>query len=219
MLACARLGAIHSVVFGGFAPRELAKRIDDAEPVAVLATSCGIEPKGVLDYKPLLDEAFQHAKKPPRSLLLLRRTAIKGHTSPAVNAKAAVAEFDWQAECDRLPHDKRVIDCEPVKSSDPLCPSALYRCTSLTRFRHAIHLGHDGQSEGRRANERGQCSPIALRHGEHDGLYAGVDLLLRVRRGVGRRSRLHCVGAAAARLRIRALRGQAECVQATGDTR
>ena len=104
----------------GFAPRELAKRIDDADPVAVLATSCGIEPKGVLDYKPLLDEAFKFAQKPPRALLLLRLTAIKGHTSPAVDGKAKVAEFDWQAECDALPRDKRVVDCAPVKSSDPL---------------------------------------------------------------------------------------------------
>ena len=58
MLACARIGAMHSVVFGGFSAKELAKRIDDAEPKAVLAASCGIEPGRIVHYKPLLDEAI-----------------------------------------------------------------------------------------------------------------------------------------------------------------
>ena len=61
MLACARIGAIHSVVFGGFAARELATRIDDAKPTAVLSASCGIEVNKVIPYKPLLDEALEIA--------------------------------------------------------------------------------------------------------------------------------------------------------------
>src|SRR3546814_10518995 len=59
MLACARLGAIHSVVFGGFAPRELATRTDDARPVMIIASSCGLEPGRVVEYKPLLDQAIE----------------------------------------------------------------------------------------------------------------------------------------------------------------
>ena len=73
MLACARIGAIHSVVFGGFSANELAKRIDDAEPKAVLATSCGIEPGRIVLYKPLLDEAIDLATSKPDVVLLLQR--------------------------------------------------------------------------------------------------------------------------------------------------
>ncbi len=65
MLACARLGAVHSVVFGGFAPHELAIRIDDAKPKVIISASCGIEGKKVIDYKPLLDEAIELAKHKP----------------------------------------------------------------------------------------------------------------------------------------------------------
>ena len=64
MLACARLGAVHSVVFGGFAPRELAVRIDDAKPKVILSASCGIEVKRIIPYKPLLDEAIEIITKP-----------------------------------------------------------------------------------------------------------------------------------------------------------
>src|SRR5262249_57604671 len=65
MLACARIGAIHSVVFGGFAPKELATRIDDAKPKVILSASCGIEPGRVVRYKPLLDDAIQLAAAKP----------------------------------------------------------------------------------------------------------------------------------------------------------
>ena len=73
MLACARIGAVHSVVFGGFAGPELAKRIDDARPVLVVSASCGVEAGRVLAYKPLLDQALELAKhKVPRCLILQR---------------------------------------------------------------------------------------------------------------------------------------------------
>src|SRR5581483_10753161 len=73
MLACARIGAIHSVVFGGFAAKELATRIDDAKPKLILSASCGIEPGRVVKYKPLLDSAIELSKfKPPHVLLLQR---------------------------------------------------------------------------------------------------------------------------------------------------
>jgi propionyl-CoA synthetase len=71
MLACARIGAIHSVVFGGFAAKELATRIDDAAPKAVLTASCGIEPGRLVPYKPLLDEAIRLASVKPDAVLLL----------------------------------------------------------------------------------------------------------------------------------------------------
>lgn len=73
MLACARLGAVHSVVFGGFAGHELAARIDDAQPVVVVTASCGIEPSRVVEYKPMLDAALEAAQHPPRSCVILQR--------------------------------------------------------------------------------------------------------------------------------------------------
>ena len=77
MLACARIGAVHSVVFGGFAPHELAVRIDDAEPVVVVSASCGIEGKKVLPYKPMLDAAIDAAKSKPRKCVILQRPQIE----------------------------------------------------------------------------------------------------------------------------------------------
>ena len=75
MLACARLGAIHSVVFGGFAAPELATRIDDAKPKLIVSASCGIEPGRIVAYKPLLDAAIAHAKHKPDACLILQRDA------------------------------------------------------------------------------------------------------------------------------------------------
>src|SRR5580693_1335257 len=73
MLACARIGAVHSVVFGGFAARELATRIDDAKPKVILSASCGLEPGRVVAYKPLLDEAIAHSAHKPDACLILQR--------------------------------------------------------------------------------------------------------------------------------------------------
>ncbi len=73
MLACARIGAVHSVVFGGFAARELATRIDDAKPKVILSASCGIEPGRIVHYKPLLDEAITLAEHKPGACLILQR--------------------------------------------------------------------------------------------------------------------------------------------------
>src|SRR5277367_6351644 len=73
MLACARIGAVHSVVFGGFAPKELATRIDDAKPKVILSASCGVEPGRIVAYKPLLDEAIELAQHKPDACLILQR--------------------------------------------------------------------------------------------------------------------------------------------------
>ena len=78
MLACARIGAIHSVVFGGFAAKELATRIDDAEPKLVLTASCGIEPGRLVEYKPLLDLAIALSKNKPQSCVVFQRPAARG---------------------------------------------------------------------------------------------------------------------------------------------
>src|SRR3546814_14067005 len=78
MLACARLGAIHSVVFGGFAPRELATRIDDARPVMIIASSCCLEPGRVVEYKPLLDPAIEIDAHKSEPCLIFHRPMYEG---------------------------------------------------------------------------------------------------------------------------------------------
>ncbi|MFH1114084.1 MAG: propionyl-CoA synthetase [Pseudomonadota bacterium] len=109
MLACARLGAIHSVVFGGFAPPELAIRIEDAKPKAILSASCGIEVKRIIPYKPLLDEAIELSAHKPEKCVILQR--------PQVTADLlAGRDFDWaEMEADAQP-----ADCVSVGANDPL---------------------------------------------------------------------------------------------------
>ena len=109
MLACARLGAVHSVVFGGFAANELAVRIDDARPKAIVSASCGLEPGRVVEYKPLLDKAIQLAKHKPGACIILQRDEA---TASMIDGR----DFDWKAEMDKAePHD-----CVPVGANDPL---------------------------------------------------------------------------------------------------
>ena len=114
MLACARIGAIHSVVFGGFAPRELATRIDDCKPKAILSASCGIEPGRVVRYKPLLDEAIALAAHKPEACLILQRPQAEA-------ALIAGRDRDWAQMRDHaLVHARSVFDCVPVEATDPL---------------------------------------------------------------------------------------------------
>ncbi|MEL6679696.1 MAG: propionyl-CoA synthetase [Pseudomonadota bacterium] len=108
MLACVRIGAVHSVVFGGFASKELAVRIDDATPKAVLAASCGIEPGRVVDYKPLLDGAIEEASHTPDFTIILQREA---HTAPLIEGR----DFDWADEVAAA----EPADCVAVKGTDP----------------------------------------------------------------------------------------------------
>lgn len=113
MLACARLGAIHSVVFGGFAPAELAARIEDARPKVVVAASCGIEPSRVVEYKPMLDAALDRSDHKPESVIVLQRE----------QARAAIGERD--TEWEEMDWDELVADAEPaqyveVAATDPL---------------------------------------------------------------------------------------------------
>jgi len=109
MLACARIGAVHSVVFGGFAANELATRIDDAKPRAILASSCGIEPGRVVAYKPLLDQAIELARHKPERCLILQRPEGPATLVPG-------RDLDWAAT---VP-GSAPADCVPLAATDPL---------------------------------------------------------------------------------------------------
>jgi propionyl-CoA synthetase len=108
MLACARIGAIHSVVFGGFAANELAVRIDDAQPKAILAASCGIEPGRIIAYKPLIDEAIESAQHKPETVFILQREQLKAELKEG-------RDHDW------LESQRGVdpADCIPVEGNHP----------------------------------------------------------------------------------------------------
>lgn len=109
MLACARLGAVHSVVFGGFASVELAKRIDDAQPKVLLSASCGLEPTRTVNYKPLLDAAMDAASHKPERCLILQRPEAPCDLTPD-------RDLDWrEAISSAQPHP-----CVSVQATDPL---------------------------------------------------------------------------------------------------
>ncbi|MCW2285289.1 propionyl-CoA synthetase [Rhodoblastus acidophilus] len=113
VLACARIGAIHSVVFGGFAAKELATRINDSEPKVILTASCGIEPNRVVKYKPLLDEAISLAAVKPEKVLLLQRPQ-----QPA--DMIAGRDFDWSTLVTAALAERRTVEPEEMKATDPL---------------------------------------------------------------------------------------------------
>ncbi|HVN43809.1 MAG TPA: propionyl-CoA synthetase [Steroidobacteraceae bacterium] len=109
MLACARIGAVHSVVFGGFAPHELAKRIDDARPVMVLSASCGIEGQRIIPYKPLLDEALRLASHRVARCIVLQRPQVQAALDPQ-------RDLDWGEAVAEAP----AAPCASVAATDPL---------------------------------------------------------------------------------------------------
>jgi len=109
MLACARLGAIHSVVFGGFAANELATRIDDAKPRLIVSASCGIEGQRIVPYKPLLDAAIDMAASKPEHCLIVQRDMEKAGMIPG-------RDLDWGESL----AGARPRDCVPVAACDPL---------------------------------------------------------------------------------------------------
>ena len=113
MLACARLGAVHSVVFGGFAANELATRIDDAKPKAVLSASCGLEPGRTVHYKPLLDGALAQASHKPEFCIVYQRpqsvaTLVQGR------------DFDWTSMFTAAKERGKRADCAILAATDPL---------------------------------------------------------------------------------------------------
>ena len=110
MLACARIGAVHSVVFGGFAPGELAARIEDAEPKVIVTASCGIEPTRVVEYKPMIDAAIERsAHKPDYCVVLQREQSV-----------AAMGERDLDWSVLMSPNQMTVSECVTVEATDPL---------------------------------------------------------------------------------------------------
>lgn len=109
MLACARIGAIHSVVFGGFASKELATRIDDARPKLIVSASCGIEGKRVIEYKPLLDRAIDMAQAKPARCIILQRPQARAELVPG-------RDVDWHEATASAPP----AACVSMESTDPL---------------------------------------------------------------------------------------------------
>src|SRR5215467_6503759 len=109
MLACARIGAVHSVVFGGFAAAELATRINDATPKVIVSASCGVEVSKVVEYKPILDRAIELSSHKPRSCVVLQRPQ-----APA--PLAAGRDLDWAEQM----ASAQPADCVPVAATDPL---------------------------------------------------------------------------------------------------
>ncbi|WP_343864399.1 propionyl-CoA synthetase [Caenispirillum bisanense] len=109
MLACARLGAVHSVVFGGFAAHELATRINDAQPKAIIAASCGLEPNRTVAYKPMVDEAIRQAAHKPDTVIVFQREQCRAELQPG-------RDHDWaDLMATAAPHP-----CVPVAATDPL---------------------------------------------------------------------------------------------------
>jgi len=109
MLGCARIGAIHSVVFGGFAAHELTVRIDDAQPKAVITASCGIEVAKVIEYKPLVDKAIEQASHKPDFCVVYQRPQVKAQMQDG-------RDYDWSG----LMASAELADPVPVKATDPL---------------------------------------------------------------------------------------------------
>ena len=113
MLACARIGAVHSVVFGGFAPKELATRIDDAEPKVILTASCGVEPSRIVEYKPLLDLAISLARHKPSTCVV--------HQRPQVEARMMDGQDrDWTALVETAKKAGKRAPCADLAATDPL---------------------------------------------------------------------------------------------------
>src|SRR5690349_825895 len=113
MLACARIGAVHSVVFGGFAAKELATRIEDAQPKLMLSASCGLEPGRIVHYKPLLDEAINLSSVKPEACIILQRPQ---QTCDLVQGR----DHDWAALRRSALAAGKAAPCVPVLATDPL---------------------------------------------------------------------------------------------------
>src|SRR6476660_1865948 len=114
MLACARIGAVHSVVFGGFAANELASRIDDATPKLILSASCGLEVGRIVKYKPLLDDAIRLARHKPQACVILQRPQEEAALVPS-------RDHDWATVREEAIESARAVcECVPIAATDPL---------------------------------------------------------------------------------------------------
>ncbi len=187
MLACARIGAVHSVVFGGFAPAELAARIDDARPVVVVTASCGIEPSRVVEYKPMLDAAIERAEHRPRHVVVLQRPQ-------AVASMDDERDVDWDVLM--RPGAVTPAECVAVQATDPLY--VLY--TS----------GTTGRPKGIVRDNGGHAVALTWSMRNVFGLDPGAHDVHGQRRRLGRRALVHRLRAAVQRVDDRSLRRQTD---------
>ena len=163
MLACARLGAVHSVVFGGFAPQELAARIEDAAPKVVVSASCGIEPSRIVAYKPMLDEALSRSSHKPESVIVLQR-----EQSPAAVGER---DTDWEEMTwDEVYADAEPADCVTVAATDPSTSSTRPARPAGPRASTATAAGTPSRCAGRwptctTSRLARRCSPRATSAG------------------------------------------------------
>ena len=142
MLACARIGAVHSVVFGGFAPNELAIRIDDAKPKVILSATCGIEPKGAIAYKPLLDKAIELSVHKPEKCFIYQRPQVKAKLIPG-------RDVDWEKALQGV----KPAGCVTVRGNRPAL--------------HSLYIRHNRNSQGCCERQRRPCRSINVEHEKH----------------------------------------------------
>lgn len=166
MLACARLGAVHSVVFGGFAAHELALRIDDARPKVVVTASCGVEVNRVIEYKPLVDAALEEATNKPEHCVVFQRPQ-------ATAAMSEGRDVDWDEAMSRA----TPAECVPVKATDPLY--VLYTSGTTGRPKGAALTHHGLVANARQSAALWQvsrddrwCNPMPLFHTAGCGMVA-----------------------------------------------
>lgn len=133
MLACARIGAIHSVVFGGFAAKELASRIEDCSPKLIVTASCGLEPGKVIKYRPIVEEALKHCTHIADAEKSIKRIIVQRKTSYEDKNLDKDLYYDYDALMDQ---EEELAECVPVEANHPLYILCTFHMLKLTYFRY-----------------------------------------------------------------------------------